>query len=165
VKSPRINAFGIAILLVAGGGLAAGSQSSGPAQTQEVGDFAYHDHPPSEPLPKTLEPPAFSSSPKAHVAYCLASRVRDVLYQEPCFCHCNRFADHKSLLDCYTQDHGLTCYACQAEAIFCFEKHSKGFTPEEIRKALYRDEWRSLNLDEYAHTFHEREQKGLNELR
>ncbi len=160
MKRHRIRAFCVVVLVVTGGGLAAEKQQRGPAQPRETDEFAYHDRPPSEPLPKTLQPPAFSANPKAHVAYCVAARIPDVLYQEPCFCHCNRFADHKSLLDCYTKDHGLNCFACQAEAVFCFEKHLRGFAPGEIRKALYRDEWRSLNLDEYVRIFQENGHKN-----
>ncbi len=147
------------LMLFVGTSSPANLQGTRDPATQEVGDFAYHDGPPSGALPKTLQPPSFATNPAAHVSYRLAARIRKVLYQEPCFCNCNRFASHKSLLDCYREDHGMSCYTCQAEAIFCYEKRHQGMKPDQIRQELYRDEWKKLDLQDYVRRFGEQRRR------
>jgi len=45
-----------------------------------------------------MDPAAFNN-PIVQNAYALAAKVKRVLYQEPCFCHCDRGFGHESLLD------------------------------------------------------------------
>jgi len=143
----------MAATILAAAGLELGRSQEVLAQEPEAGDFAYHETPPTRPLPKTRRPPSFRRNPPGHVAYCLARRIPGLLYQEPCFCHCNRFANHKSLLDCYVEDHGMACYTCQAEVIFCYEQSLRGRNAVEIREELYQDEWKKLSLEDYVHSF------------
>src|ERR1700731_1468364 len=65
-------------------------------------DSPYHRHPPTGPLPVTIDPAKFEDNRRAYVAYSIAAQIKELLYQEPCFCHCRKFEGHKSLLDCYT---------------------------------------------------------------
>jgi len=120
----------------------------------------FHDHAPTEPLPATLDPASLRDNPPAFVAYSLAARIRTVLYQVPCYCPCGRLAGHKSLLDCFTTRHGVSCKACQTEAIYCFEQHKKGKTPAQIREAMQKGEMWRLNLDKYVTRFLRKAQRS-----
>jgi hypothetical protein len=116
---------------------------------------AYHSHPPEMLLPQTLDASSFEGNHKAYVAYTLTARVREVLYQEPCLCHCNRFAGHESLFDCYTSKHGATCYTCQAEAVFCYEQTRKGWGASRIRKAIFAGTWKLPDFERHMETLYE----------
>lgn len=128
------------------------------AEGQSKGDtsirtLSYHRHPPKGPLPVTLDPERFKENPPAYVAYSLAARIKAVLYQEPCFCRCSATRGHRSLLDCYTDDHASVCPICQVEAIFAFKEHQCGKSPRQIRKAMLRGELTRMNVDAYLHDF------------
>jgi uncharacterized protein with PCYCGC motif len=116
-------------------------------------DSPYHKHPPKGPLPATLDPRQYENNRVARVVYTIAAQIKDLLYQEPCFCHCRRLEGHKSLLDCYTSDHGSRCLACQREVIFSFEAHKRGQTAKQIRKAMMKDQWATVNVDEYVRSY------------
>lgn len=114
---------------------------------------AYHHDPPAKPLPRTMDPAVFLGDRSAFIAYSLASRIRDVLYQEPCFCACDKFAGHESLLDCFVGKHGKVCNGCKSEAIFCFIEHEKGKTAAEIRKEMNAGEAWKVNIEEQTEQF------------
>jgi len=123
-------------------------------------DAPYHKHPPKGPLPATIDPAQFKDKLKdklqAYVAYSIAARIEEVLYQEPCFCPCNKTDGHKSLLDCYTSRHGEFCEACQFQAFFCFEEHKLGKSPKQIRKAMVQGKWGkwgSMDREQYARDY------------
>lgn len=118
-----------------------------------VRTLSYHRHPPREPLPITLGPGRFAANPAAYLAYSLAARIKPVLYQEPCFCSCNQSRGHKSLLDCYTDDHASVCPICRLEAIYAFEQHQRGKSPKQIRKAMLRGDLTTLDMDTYLRNF------------
>jgi uncharacterized protein with PCYCGC motif len=117
------------------------------------GGRAYHHEPPAKPLPKTMDPAVFLGDRSTFVAYSLASRIRSVLYQEPCFCGCDKFAGHESLLDCFVGEHGKVCNGCKSEAIFCFIEHEKGKTAAEIRKEMNAGEAWKVNIEEQTEQF------------
>jgi hypothetical protein len=100
---------------------------------------AYHKEPPTGPLPATLDPAQFPSNKAAFVSYSIAAKVAKLLYQEPCYCPCDKFQGHKSLLDCFTSDHGKFCDVCDAELIFVYEQSKRGKTAAEIRDAMEKD--------------------------
>lgn len=100
----------------------------------------YHDHPPNEALPATLDPAPLRASSAAFVTYTLAAKIKAVLYQEPCFCPCDKEEGHRSLLDCFKDNHSVWCPRCQAEVIFCYRMHVKGQNPEQIRDGLRKGE-------------------------
>jgi Protein of unknown function with PCYCGC motif len=116
-------------------------------------DPAYHKHPPKGPLPVTLDTGQFKDNPRAYVTYSIAAKIRELLYQEPCFCGCRKLAGHESLLDCFTSAHAVECHACQTEAIFCFEQHKQGKSPKQIRKAMFKFTWLGIDLDQYARDY------------
>jgi len=110
----------------------------------------YHDHPPEEPVPETFQATRLLDNPVAFVAYALAARIREILYQEPCYCPCDKEEGHSSLLDCFTGNHSIWCSRCQAEVIFCYEDNRKGKTPAQIRKDLAEGRAWRVDLKKYS---------------
>ena len=110
---------------------------------------AYHRHPPRRPLPATLDPDQFAD-PLVRNAYALAGRIRKVLYQQPCYCHCDRGYGHKSLLDCFTGKHASVCIWCQAEAIYAYQQTRRGKSASEIRRGMEAGEWRKVALQRFS---------------
>jgi hypothetical protein len=135
------------MLLFSSTALVVGSQAPDPSSSQPVHHPAYHESAPTAPLPLTLNPAQFEYNRTAFVAYAVAGRVRETLYQEPCYCHCDREAGHTSLLDCFTGKHGAMCSVCQREAIFCYLERQKGKTPAEIRDALAKGDAMRMPLE------------------
>lgn len=118
------------------------AQSSLPAHR-----YAYHKDPPNGPLPATLDPAQFTDNKAAFVAYSMAQRVPSVLYQLPCYCHCDRRLDHTSLLDCYVGRHGIGCKGCQVAVVFAYEQYRNGKTATEIRSAMDKLDFLTMDLD------------------
>ena len=108
----------------------------------------YHGGPPEEKLPPTLDPKEFDSAVVQN-AYRLAAGLADVLYQEPCYCHCARHLGHTSLLDCYTTKHTAGCTICLKELFYIHEQKSKGRPPAQIRADIVHGEWRKVDLERY----------------
>ena len=109
---------------------------------------AFHTQPPKDTLPPTMEPSLFSN-PVVSNAYAAAGRVKKVLYQEPCYCHCDRSMGHGSLLDCFVNRHGSECDTCMKEALYSYEQTHKGKTPAQIREGIIQGEWQKLDLAKY----------------
>jgi len=109
----------------------------------------YHDAAPKGPLPDTLDPEQFSD-PETRNIYALAAKIKAVLYQEPCYCGCDKEAGHKSLLDCYRDLHGSGCDLCKKEAVFAATETQKGKTPAQIRKEIIAGEWKTVDLSLYG---------------
>ncbi len=97
------------------------------------------------PLPVTLKPELFREALTLR-AYQIAQKIPSVLAQQPCYCHCDRGAGHRSLLDCYRDDHGASCMICTREAILAGRLHNEGVPPLEIRESIIRGDWRSIDL-------------------
>ncbi len=112
---------------------------------------AYHPQPPTDALPPTMAPATFSEIGIAN-AYTVAGRLKKVLYQEPCFCHCDRSQGHGSLLDCFVSRHGSGCNICMAEAFYSYEQTRKGKTPAQIREGILHGEWQAVDLTKYGKT-------------
>jgi len=109
---------------------------------------AFHAQPPTGQLPPTMDPAMFSDK-QTFNAYLLAGRVRKVLYQQPCYCHCDRAHGHGSLLDCFVGRHGSGCNICMKEAFYSYEQTHKGKAPAQIREAIIRGEWDKIDLAKY----------------
>jgi len=110
---------------------------------------SYHAEPPTGFLPPTLDPKQFADK-KAFVAYSLAAQVKELLYQEPCYCTCDKQEGHKSLLDCYMFRHGAACLICQKEVIITYEKSKLGKSAAEIRRALEQGDAWQFDLDKHV---------------
>lgn len=107
---------------------------------------AYHKAPPKGPLPATKDPAQYAQKPIVMRVYELAGKVRPVLYQLPCFCSCDKFAGHTSLLDCFVDAHGEECGVCQREAVYAYEQTKAGVSVKKIRELIISGEWRKTDM-------------------
>jgi hypothetical protein len=82
-------------------------------------------------------------------SYKLAARVKRVLYQQPCYCHCDRSQGHGSLLDCFAGKHAAECGVCIKEGLYSYEQTKKGKTAAQIRDGIEKGEWQQLDLAKY----------------
>lgn len=109
---------------------------------------AYHNEVPPGPMPATLAPETFTDATVQN-AYALAAKIKKVLYQQPCYCYCDRHAGHGSLLDCYTGKHAADCGVCLREGLYSYEQTKKGKTPAQIREGIEKGEWRQVDMTKY----------------
>jgi Protein of unknown function with PCYCGC motif len=80
-------------------------------------------------------------------AYELAAKIPKVLYQQPCYCHCDRSMGHNSLHSCFSGMHGAQCTTCMQELYYTYTMHRKGKTPGQIRAGIIKGDWQSIDLD------------------
>jgi hypothetical protein len=123
-------------------------KSAAQTKTSPTDIPAYHSSAPKEPLPDTLDPALFNDLQTQNV-YALAAKVKSVLYQQPCYCHCDKDQGHTSLLSCYTDRHASVCALCQKEAVFSYSESKKGKTAAEIRKEIIDGKWKDVDLSVY----------------
>lgn len=133
-------AFGVSI--------AASYPAARQAQSAEESVPAFHNEAPKGQLPETLSPTQFSDIVVQN-AYILAARAKKVLYQQPCYCYCDRSQGHKSLLDCFASTHGSGCGVCIREAVYSYEQSRQGKTAAQIRAGIERGEWQHVDLTKY----------------
>ncbi len=114
---------------------------------------AYH---PAAPLKVSSLPPILAGDKltgenfqypwQVHV-YQEAAKIGNVLYQLPCNCRCDRALGHTSLRSCYEGLHGTECSTCAKEELFAYAQTKLGKTPAEIRAAIARHEYDSIDLE------------------
>lgn len=85
-------------------------------------------------LPPTLAPELFTGNEK--LAYRAAREIPQTLAQLPCYCHCDRSQNHKSLHSCFESEHGENCGICINEALMAYNLHKQGMAVSEIRKRI-----------------------------
>jgi len=122
--------------------------ASSPAQQVEEPTPAFHDQAPKGELPDTMSPLLFPDI-LVQNAYIVAARVKKILYQEPCYCHCDQSQGHGSLLDCFVSRHGSGCNICMGEAFYSYEQVKKGKTAAQIREGIMKGEWQKVELKKY----------------
>jgi hypothetical protein len=83
-------------------------------------------------------------------SYELAAQLSSVLYQQPCYCYCDRGHGHTSLRSCFESTHGSHCAACIAEVFYAYKMTRQGKTPKQIRAGIIRGEWKNINLQTAA---------------
>src|SRR5215475_13736951 len=122
-------------------------------QYQQPADMpAYQAAPPAngEKLPPLMTQAQLAeaglTAPAQKEAYKAAGKVGSVLYQQPCFCHCDRHAGHTSLRSCFESAHGANCGTCMAEALYSYQQTKKGWTPTMIRDGIMRGEHQQVDL-------------------
>jgi hypothetical protein len=118
---------------------------------QSAGDEpvpAYHEQVPRGVLPATMSPELFSD-PLVQNAYTVAARIKKTLYQEPCYCHCDRSQGHASLLDCFASKHGSECNICMFEDFYTYEQSRKGKSAAQIRTGIIKGEWQTVDASKY----------------
>ncbi|HXW93782.1 MAG TPA: CYCXC family (seleno)protein [Terriglobales bacterium] len=112
---------------------------------------AYHASPPPKAgkLPPILTRDQLwgedAQNPYQTHAYELAAKIPAVIYQQPCYCYCDRMG-HKSLHSCFENTHGARCDICLKELYYSYAEHQKGKTAAEIRKAIIAGDWRAVDL-------------------
>src|ERR1700676_1560088 len=109
--------FGVAL----GMAIAAPHAASRQAQSAEEPVPAFHNEASKGQLPETLDPAQFTNVVVQN-AYNLAARVKKILYQQPCYCHCDRSQGHGSLLDCFAGKHASEGGLCNSEALYSYKK-------------------------------------------
>jgi Protein of unknown function with PCYCGC motif len=114
---------------------------------------AYHPLPPrsGETLPPILSGnqltgPFFREKWQVEV-YKEAAQISGVIYQLPCYCHCDRALGHTSLHSCFEGTHGAICATCAAEGAYAYKMTKLGKTPQQIREGIERKEYESIDLD------------------
>jgi len=152
-----------ATVLICAAGLSVVPQFAAPA-SQPTGDIdhgaqssdeptpAFHAQAPKEALPPTMEPTIFQDV-QTFNAYVVAGRIKKVLYQQPCYCHCDRSQGHGSLLDCFVSRHGSGCDICQKEDFYAYEQSHKGKTALQIREGVLRGDWQKVDTAKYAKNY------------
>jgi hypothetical protein len=118
--------------------------------TAEQGVPAYHERSPfaESDLPLVTDAKQFDQ-PVVQNAYRLAKGLTRVLYQQPCYCYCDRHHGHTSLLDCYTSKHASECGTCLKELFYVHKQTSRDQTPEAIRIGIIRGDWKTLDIKRY----------------
>jgi hypothetical protein len=117
---------------------------------------AYHKEPAEAPLLPVMDPEQFKQ-PVVQNAYRLADKIKGVLYEQPCYCHCDRQHGHSSLLDCYTSKHTSGCGICLKELFYVYEQTIKGQTPEQIRSGIIKGAWKTIDASKYEKEWYEPE--------
>ncbi len=114
---------------------------------------SYH---PSAPLKVSMLPPILAGSqltgssflyPWQQHVYQQAAKIGNVLYQLPCNCRCDRALGHTSLRSCFEGMHGTECSTCAKEGFYAYTQTKLGKTPAQIRAAVARHEYESIDLE------------------
>jgi hypothetical protein len=127
----------------------ASSQSPGTAQSGNAESVpSYHKEVPEGPLPDTLAPSLFDNVTVRN-AYSVASGMKKILYQQPCYCHCDVHEGHGSLLDCFVSNHTAGCGVCMKEVFYAYEQKHNGKTAAQIREGIEQGEWKKVDLKKY----------------
>ena len=135
-----------------------GAQGSGMGASGDSDVPAHHTAPPKKTaamapiLPaEDLVGPSFQH-PAQVKAYLLAAKISEVIYQMPCYCHCDRSVGHSSLRSCFESTHGAHCATCLQELYYAYAQHKKGKTAAQIRKGIIAGEWEKVDLQTAAST-------------
>jgi Protein of unknown function with PCYCGC motif len=80
-------------------------------------------------------------------AYELAAKIPKVLYQQPCYCHCDRNMGHNSLHSCFSGTHGAECGTCLRELYYTYSMHKQGKTAQQIRAGIIKGDWKTIDLE------------------
>jgi hypothetical protein len=108
----------------------------------------YHESAPKTGLPATQDPKQFPDFETQNI-YALAAKEKAVLYQQPCFCHCDREVGHESLLDCFVDTHASGCLLCKKEAVLAYDESKQGKTAAQIRQDIIDGKWKAVDLSKY----------------
>jgi hypothetical protein len=115
---------------------------------------AYHLRPATRPLPALMSGAQLSGPYFAHAyqvtAYKMAAKVGGVLYQEPCYCRCDRSMGHTSLHSCFEGTHGAECSTCMKEGVYTYQQTKLGRSPAQIRAGIERGEWMNIDLEKIS---------------
>ncbi len=117
---------------------------------------AYHPAPPAkaEKMPPILSGDQLQGDyfryPWQKNVYEEAAQVPKVLYQLPCYCHCDKALGHTSLHSCFEGTHGAICSTCAKEGAYAYRMTKLGKTPKEIREGIERKDYESIDLEKLS---------------
>jgi len=80
----------------------------------------------------------------------LAAKIPNVIYQQPCYCYCDRGMGHKSLHSCFEGTHGAQCSTCMKELYYAYQMNKQHKTAAQIRKGIIAGEWKTVDLQSAA---------------
>lgn len=80
-------------------------------------------------------------------AYELAAKIPKIVYQQPCYCYCDRSMGHKSLHSCFSSTHGAECATCLKELYYTYTMNKRGKTAREIRAGIIKGDWKLIDLE------------------
>jgi len=123
-------------------------EGNAPSSAADDAVPAYHAQTPKSDLPETMKPESFPD-PLVQNAYAVAAKIKKTLYQQPCYCHCDRSKGHASLLDCFASEHGSGCGTCIYEDFYSYEQVHKGKTAGQIREGIIKGAWKSVDATKY----------------
>jgi len=83
-------------------------------------------------------------------AYELAAKIPKVIYQQPCYCYCDRSMGHTSLHSCFSSTHGAECGTCLKELYYTYTMYKQGKTAQQIRAGIIKGDWKSVDLNTAA---------------
>lgn len=113
---------------------------------------AFHALPPAKgaALPPLMTQEQLAAAgltqPSQKESYKAAAKVSSVVYQQPCYCHCDRHAGHTSLRSCFENAHGANCGTCMAEALYSYQMSKKGWSAQAIRDGIIRGDFKNVDL-------------------
>jgi hypothetical protein len=112
---------------------------------------AFHSSAPRGALPPLLSGRQLSGPNFQHAyqvtAYQMAAKVSPALYQQPCYCRCDREMGHTSLHSCFEGLHGAECATCMKEGVYTYRETRRGRSPAQIRAGIERGEWQTIDLE------------------
>src|SRR5271154_6667 len=83
-------------------------------------------------------------------AYELAAKIPQVLYQQPCYCYCDRGMGHNSLHSCFSGTHGAECATCLKELYYTYSMNKQGKSARDIRAGIINGDWKTIDLEKSA---------------
>src|SRR5215470_2656188 len=117
---------------------------------------AFHPTPPAkgEVLPAVLTEKELAAQamnqPVQVASYKAVAKMPAVMYQQPCYCYCDRGHGHKSLHSCFESEHGGNCAVCMKEVYYSYQMTQQKKTPEQIRMGIVSGEWQQIDLEKAA---------------
>ncbi|MEK6589122.1 MAG: CYCXC family (seleno)protein [Nitrospinota bacterium] len=78
---------------------------------------------------------------KASEAYRLAAEIPQIIDVQYCYCDCSKNPKfmHKTLLTCYTDEHGANCDICQNEVFMSYDLYKKGYSIPDIKAKVDKE--------------------------
>lgn len=113
---------------------------------------AFHAAPPpsGQTLPAVLTEKQLTeqgfTQPVQIASYKAVAKMAAVMYQQPCYCYCDRGHGHTSLHSCFESTHGANCGTCMGEALYSYQMSKKGWSPKMIRDGIIRGDWKLVDL-------------------
>lgn len=83
-------------------------------------------------------------------AYELAAKIPKIIYQQPCYCYCDRSMGHTSLHSCFSGTHGAECGTCLKELYYTYTMYKQGKTARQIRAGIIKGDWKTIDLNTAA---------------